>query len=386
MNSKYWLQSKLLAPLLLSFIAPLAGCSEIQEAESPSTISQLPHSQLQEVLESGVEVGEMPGAVMAISTPQGSWVGASGLSNREKKTPMQPKDRFAIASISKTFVAVVVLQLVEEGELDLEERIDAYLPEEVSEEIPYSDRVTVRQLLNHTSGVAEYSEMFDEEIEEGNLPQSWTAKDAIAYIYDEEPENKPGKEHSYCNSNYILLHLIIEEITQRTLAAEIRDRILEPAGLKDTFMAVQEPIPGGFVTGYADFDGDGEWDSNSVPVGGGGLGDGGLVSTAVDLIQFARSLFIEKTLLSPAMMAEMLTFIDDGEGGEYGLGVQRYETDFGEELGHTGGDFGFQSQLFYLPAKETIIAVLVNDDNEEGEVNIEDLTEEGLAVVLDNSE
>ncbi|MGD2183632.1 serine hydrolase domain-containing protein [Lusitaniella coriacea] len=385
MNRQNWLQSKLFALLLFSIVVPLGGCSEAQEATS-SQQTVVAASQLQDVLDMGVEEGEMPGATMAISTPQGNWIGASGLSNREKKTPMQPNDRFAIASISKTFVAVVVLQLVEEGELDLEESIDTYLPEEVSEEIPYSDRVTVRQLLNHTSGVAEYSEMFDEDIQEGNLPESWTAKDAIAYIYDEEPERKPGKKHSYCNSNYILLQLIVEEITERTLAAEIRDRILEPAGLKNTFMAVQEPIPGGFVTGYADFDGDGEWDSNSVPVGGGGLGDGGLISTVADLIQFARSLLIEKTLLSPEMMEEMLTFIDDREGGEYGLGVQRYETDFGEELGHTGGDFGFQSQLFYLPAEEIIIAVLVNDDNEEGEIDIEELKNEGLIAILEDSE
>jgi len=246
--------------------------------------------------------------------------------------------------------------------------------------------MTVRQLLNHTSGVAEYSEMFDEDIEDGRLPQPWIAETAIAYIYGEEPERKPGKKHSYCNSNYILLQLIVEEITGRSLAAEIRDRILEPAGLQNTFMELQEPIPGGYVTGYTDFDGDGQWDSNSVPTGGGGLGDGGLISTAADLTQFARSLFIEKTLLSPPMLQEMLVFISDREGGKYGLGVQRYEAAFGEELGHTGLGFGFQSQLFYFPADEAIVAILANDDNEARAIDLDDLKNEGLAAALGDLE
>lgn len=377
--------SKYLAFFCLSLAVALGGCNAPQEA-AQSDSSPLPRSELQAVLDEGVKAAEMPGAAIAISTPQGTWIGASGFSNREKKTPMQPSDRFAIASISKMFVAVVVLQLAEAEQLDLEGTIDTYLPAEVSAEIPDSDRITVRQLLNHTSGVAEYSERFDDLLAEGEFSPPWTAKEAIAYIYDEEPERKPGQKHSYCNSNYILLQLIVEKMTGRSLAAEIRDRILKPAGLQNTFMEFQEPIPGGYVTGYTDFDGDGQWDSNSVPTGGGGLGDGGLISTVTDLTQFARSLFIEKTLLSPAMLQEMLTFIRDGEGGEYGLGVQRDEADFGEEWGHTGMGFGFQSQLFYLPADKTIAVVLANDDNEEGEVDIEDLKYESLAAVLEGGE
>ncbi|MBE8998423.1 beta-lactamase family protein [Nostoc sp. LEGE 12447] len=113
-------------------------------------------SQLQTLLNEIVAEEKIPGAVMYISTPQGSWIGASGVNNLSTKTPMKRTDGFSIASMSKTFMAVVVLKLVEQRKIELDRAIATYLPRDITPHIVNSDKITVRQLLNHTSGVAEY--------------------------------------------------------------------------------------------------------------------------------------------------------------------------------------------------------------------------------------
>lgn len=127
-----------------------------KQVMSTSTVGK--SSQLQTLLNEIVVEQKIPGAVMYISTPKGSWLGASGVNNLSTKTRMKPTDGFSIASMSKTFVAVVVLKLVEKGKIELDQAIATYLPTDISPHIINSDKITVRQLLNHTSGVAEYLE------------------------------------------------------------------------------------------------------------------------------------------------------------------------------------------------------------------------------------
>lgn len=322
-------------------------------------------SQLQALLEEVVKQKRVPGAVLYVATPKGKWLKASGVSDLARKTPLKPTDGFSIASMSKTFVSVVVLKLVEQGKLDLDEPIANLLPEDISSHITNSKKITVRQLLNHTSGIAEYDESheFKQATAHRSRSQPWTASEAIKYVYDAPPNASPGERFKYTDTNYILLELIVENITGGTLAQATRDLILQPLGLKHTFTELREPPIGNVATGYSNRNKDGKLASYAEVNDGNGLGDGALVSNAEDLAKFAKVLFAKQTLLSPEMTQAMLTFKNDNVSYGYGLGVERFPTPYGNSYGHTGTAYGFVTLMAYLPSKDTTIVVLLNNQD-----------------------
>ena len=368
-------QNKTLITIAVIFSALCVGCvssTSLAEIELNQNVAenieanskQLKNSRLQTVLDTAVEDMEVPGIVMYISGPKGTWIGASGYSDLESKTLMKPNDKLALASVSKTFVGVAVLQLVEQGQLNLDKSINNYLPKNISSNIRYSDEITVRQLLNHTSGIVDYlDDSFGELTEGRSRSRFWTAREVIKLIYG-EPQAKPGKKHDYSNSNYILLELIVEETTGKSLAEVIRKQILNPIGLKNTFTELRERNSTSIVTGYSDRNKDGILDSHKGLNEGNGLGDGGLISNAIDTAKFINALVVQKTLLSPQILNEMLTFIPTGEGDEYGLGIGLYQTDVGEAIGHDGNSYGFVSLMLHYPDENITAVVLVNKDGD----------------------
>lgn len=316
---------------------------------------------LQETLDKAVRKTKVPGAVMYISGPQKVWAGASGFSDLESKTSMKPNDSLGLASSSKTFVAVAVLQLVEQDKLDLDKAISNYLPQKVSTNIPYSDEITIRQLLNHTSGVVEYyDDKFHKLTYNRSRSKLWTATEAIELIYGRQPKAKPGKEYQYCDSNYILLEIIVEQTTGKLLAEVIREQILNPLGLKHTFTELREPNFQPIVTGYSDDNKNKTLYSHKDLNEGNGLGDGGLIASASDTANFLNALLAEKTLLSPEMVEEMLNSTSAEQDNSYGLGIGHFQTRFGKAIGHSGWAYGFVSLMLYLPDKDITAVVLVN--------------------------
>ncbi len=358
--------------LFLGYTGYLIGSNVSHKAVGKSIISSKQSapakdisSQLQKLVDEAVKQKRVPGAVLYISTPKGKWLKASGVSDLDTKTPMKSTDGFSIASMSKTFVSVVMLKLVEQGKLDLDEAIATYLPDDVSSHITNSNKITVRQLLNHTSGIAEYDESqeFKQATAHRSRSQPWTAKEAIKYIYDAPPRALPGEKFIYTDSNYILLELIVEQITEENLAQVTRNFILNPLGLKHTFTELREPATGKVATGYGNRNKDGKLASFAEVNDGNGLGDGALVSNAEDLAKFAKALFAKKTLLSPEMTRQMLTFKNKAVSYSYGLGVERFPTPYGNSFGHTGTAYGFVTLMAYLPSKDTTIIVLLNNQD-----------------------
>lgn len=306
-----------------------------------------------------------PGVVLLVSTSDGTQIAARGLADLEAGIPVKTSDRFRIGSITKTFVATIVLQLAEEEALALDDAMADYLPAEVAENIEYGDEITIRQLMNMTSGIPDYleSEAFYEVI--ANTPDyPWTAAETVTYAYDLEAYFPPGEGYAYSNTNYNLLQMIIESVTGSTLAQELQVRIFKPLGMDDSVLESPAALGQGIAHGYADWDGDGVLDDVTFVNEGNGLGDGGIISTADDLAIFARALF-KGELLDPDSMSEMMDFVADGEGGLYGLGVAMYEGDFGTELGHSGATAGFQSNMVYLPESDVVVVVLTNNFNSE---------------------
>lgn len=339
-----------------------------------------PRSELQALLDNVVKTQHLPGITMYISTPQGKWQVASGVRSRESHQRMLPGDGFSIASTSKTFVAVLVLQLVQEGWIDLDAAIASYLPKSVSKNVPFSHAITVRQLLNHTSGVAEYlsTPSFIDATKHRDRSHPWTALEAIKYMFGQNPKALPGEQYSYTDTNYILLQLIVEYITKRTLAQEMRDRILNPLGLKHTYTELQEPTQADLVTGYGTNNKYGKPQSFAQINDGNGLGDGGLISNGEDLSKFIQTLVSGNRLLSDKIKQEMFKFVDDHQGSKYGLGLECSNTSFGKAFGHMGSAYGMVSAMLYLPSRNTTVVVLANQQG----IDPKAIAVKGLEVIL----
>ncbi|WP_413160460.1 serine hydrolase domain-containing protein [Capilliphycus salinus ALCB114379] len=307
---------------------------------------------------------DIPGAFLAIISPRGTWLGTSGFSSLENQTPLTNEDRFQIGSITKTFVATVVLQLVEEGTLTLEDTLDEWLSSEVLENIPNSEQITIRQLLNHTSGIVDYSLplFFQAQNNPGVFLREWQPEELLTFIANQNAYFSPGESWEYSNTNVILLGLIVEAVTGSNIAAEIRSRILEPLGLNNTFFAEEEPIPGGYVNAYWDFDGDGSFNNVSQANLSWAWAAGAMVSNPTDMARFIAGLLSGK-LLETESLAEMLTVVEATNSENYdayGLGIGALESPLRQWYGHRGLTLAHRSNLFYSPTDDIIYIELIN--------------------------
>jgi D-alanyl-D-alanine carboxypeptidase len=297
------------------------------------------------------------GAVLALREKDGASVTVtSGTTKlRRHSAAVNPRTPWEIGSVTKTFVAVVVLQLAEEGRIDLDAGIAGYLPD-----LPGADRITPRELLQHTSGLGEY---LDQPAVLNDAQRKWTPEELIAVAEAAGRTGKPGGAHSYSNTNYIVLGQIIEQVTGNPWVAEVRKRILEPLHMRHTAAIARHGAPGyglesgGFVD-YTD-----RWDPS---VGGAA---GGLQSTASDLLVFTEAL-AHGRLLSDASRAQMMAFIpasDLSQFGvvrhEYGLGLELYVTDQATVYGHLGSGAAHSAFIGFDRQSGASVVVTMNSDN-----------------------
>ncbi|RZS37788.1 D-alanyl-D-alanine carboxypeptidase [Herbihabitans rhizosphaerae] len=278
---------------------------------------------------------------------------ADGVADRETGRRAHAEDKFRIASNTKAFTSTVVLQLVDEGLLALDEPARRWLPDE----LPFD--VTVRQLLNHTSGVYDPTDepSFWEPYlgEHGNRGYVYRPRDIVARAVAHGLNPGHGTKHDYSNTNYLIAGMLIEKVTGRPAHVEISDRIIGRLGLRDTEMPRLDPfLHGRHLHGYG-------MDGNDLTTFSPSYDwtAGAIVSTARDLATFHRALFAGK-LLSPAAQRELLTTAPTPMGG-YGLGVEQMTAPCpgGPRLwGAFGAGPGYQSMSFTtLDGSKQLVAV-----------------------------
>ncbi|HEY9295241.1 MAG TPA: serine hydrolase domain-containing protein, partial [Phormidium sp.] len=274
-------------------------------------------------------------------------------------------------SITKTFTATVVMQLVEEGTLSLDATLDQYLPDTISSKIQNSDQITLQQLLSHSSGInSAIMDEFDQDML--NNPalafEQWTPEQMLSrYTYDRESSFSPGTDIKYNNANYLLLELVVESATNSTLAYEVRERILEPLGLENTFFA-EEVTPNDYQPSYIDIDNNGILDFNAGAVDLARFGGAGaMISNAEDLARFTKALF-NGELVNPETVNEMITggvSIPPEKPGdpEVGLGLGFAYRDVpgqGKELIMNGDDYGWSVRIRYDQNTGTVAVAMTN--------------------------
>jgi D-alanyl-D-alanine carboxypeptidase len=336
---------------LLLAAAALTGLSLFTSSalavEAPS------RAEVQRALDRTVAAGA-PGAVAVIAGPRGRERYSAGLANVRRETPISPRNHQRVGSITKQFTATVVLQLVDEGDIGLGDSVEKWLPGLV----PGGDLITVRQLLNMTSGLANYctypeaSTLCDPPL--GEMSRRWTPRELVDIGVAGPRTFDPGEGWAYTNTNYVLLEMIVRRATGNSFAAELRRRIFRPLGLKQTQYAPNElSIPNPRTRGY-DVLSAGRWPADvtrtSPTVA---RGAGAIVSTPGDIQAFQRAL-LGGRVVAPHLLSKMKSAAPGSlrgpppsqplGWGTYGLGLFHYTWSHACGTWGHGGDFqGYHS-------------------------------------------
>jgi D-alanyl-D-alanine carboxypeptidase len=343
---------RVVAIVLVSLLAVAAPASA-DVAASPSLRQ----------LAKGLNTAGSPGAIVLVRDANGTKTGVAGYANLRTKERLRADHAFRVGSITKTFVATVALQLAAEGALGLDDTVEKWLPGLV----PNGQAITLRHLLNHTSGIYNYTE--DEGLFRSlvrNPLRVLAPADLIAVATRHAPLFDPGTSWSYSNTGYIVLGLVIEKATAVPLERQLRQRIFEPLGLTHTSFPAVASLPRPFARGY-------------LPPGNGVLSTpggkpvdvtawspswawaaGALVSTAGDLARFYQAL-LGGELLQPEQLREMRAAVQTpGGSSRYGLGLAEDRLQCGPALGHTGGVPGYTSFAYSSEDGSRQAVVLIN--------------------------
>ena len=326
-------------------------------AESGQAVSGKPPAGLQRAADQMVTDGA-PGVI--IMSRLGHHVSSvvAGLADKATGEPMQVQDRVHIGSITKTFVATVMLQLAAERRLSLDDSVQKLLPGVIAGHGYDPARITVRQLLQQTSGIRDYLDDPVFQTVQG-LGETWQPRQLVDIAQRLGP---PVHGWLYSNTNYILLGMIIQKVTGQSPVTEISHRILVPLGLRATsFPLTSTQIPGPYAHGYY-----GSLDvTNSVNPSSAWTA-GAMISTVRDVARFYRALLAGR-LLPPAEQRELLAAIPVDDSGElfaehYGLGIYRVQLSCGTAWGHDGGWPGGFKTIAYTSRDGSRQAVMVYND------------------------
>jgi D-alanyl-D-alanine carboxypeptidase len=332
-------------------------------ATSAGATSDRSAPKLQRALDEVVAAGA-PGALVLVRDGKRTIRLTSGYGNLAPLTPMAVSDRTRIGGLSKSFAATVVLQLVGEGKLELEDTLEHWLPGAISN----GESITVRQLLNHTSGIYDYAN--DPAVlapyVTGDLTHVFDLLFGLQVADDHGPLFAPGSALAYSNTNTLLLAMIVEKITGRSFSEELRRRIFKPLGLRQTSYPTSSEIDGAHVHGYILFE---EGPFDVTPWSPTMFGPGGaILSNADDVANFYRAL-LGKRLLSHRLLKEMRTIdpaatggVPDAGilGGAWGLGLLREEFPCGEAWGHDSETPGYMAAAWNSRHGDRQVVVVVN--------------------------
>jgi len=312
----------------------------------------------------------LPGVEATVIFADGStWTGASGMADVAAGRPVVPSTPFAAASVTKTFTSALILRYVDQGLVKLDDRLARWLPE-----WPNARKITIRMLLNHTSGIPDYfrNPKLDLALNR-DKKRSWTPAEVLEAYVPKGAVFPPGQGWAYSNTNYLLLGEVAAAVGGAPWEELVRRELIEPLGLEATYVqGVEEPLTAPalayqIIDGYrgptpqARTDGSTVVPFRSVATAAGSAG--ALASTTGDLARWARALYGGTGVLSAATRREMLTFVKAYRYGtvtSYGLGVSRVKFDGHTAYGHSGALVGTRAAIRYFPREKATVAVLFN--------------------------
>ena len=359
-------KGRILVMPLIAFLAAASVCSSNQKE-----VNEL-SKKLQTLVEGMIDAeSEYPihNAVLFVECSKIKWKGAAGMADG-KEEAMTANHKIKIASIGKTFTATVVLQLVEEGRLNLDDPIGQFLDNpavnldslHIYKGIAYGPQITVKQLLNHTSGIADYME--DPRFIPDVLKyprKEWSSSKILEKYYEYQTNEKaicpPGKGFNYSDVNYVLLAMIIEQVTGDTYHGQLESRIFSPLGMHNSYLEHYEEARGSKPLSHAFLSTiDLVTEVNTSMDWGGG----GIVSTCEELNAFFRALVDGKLFRKESTLRQMIAEADKGRGGsdyDYGLGIMKRSLCGLTFYGHGGA---YDCDVYYCPERNISVCLSLN--------------------------
>ena len=341
---------------------------------SPSptpTVATSVARRLQRALERARARFGLPGVSATVILPNGAtWTGVAGYADLARKRKVTADTPFAAASVTKTFTAAVILRLADQGRLSINDRLARWLPD-----YPNARRITLRMLLQHTSGLPDF---FASGALEAAMLRNRRAEFTPAQVlrYARGSHFPPGKGFYYSNTNFVLLGLVAERAGGKPWATLVRTELLDPLGLEDIYVQVSEAPPGrapahgyryfsGATTGRPRDQGDGTKVVPFTSVVTAAWSAGGIAATTPDLARWARALYTGEVLsrASTRAMMDVSASTKLNANRSYGLGMSRVVVGGGfVGYGHSGSIGGFRSAIRYFPGERTTVAVMFNRD------------------------
>ena len=322
----------------------------------------------------------LPGIAVLLEDENGVWMGSAGKADIKAGVEFRPCTVSKVASMTKMFFAAAVLQLNEQGKVNLNDKISKWLPADIVNKVKNADKASIRDLMQHTTGI--YDIIFDADFYLAvlnNPNKHWTGKELIKFAY-----NKPSafnykdtlKTAEYSNTNTLLLTMCIEEITGRPHHEILRELVFNKAGMSNTYYHYHEALPSSVAQGYFDLYNNGSIVNVSNLITGSGNGFNGVYSSVTDIHKFMKALFVDKSLLSKASLDLMHTYVPSGEEGDIGVGIlQQYkQLNLGYiGVGHSGGDLGYCGEAQYFPGRNNRIFVTLVNYGTNGETPLKDV-------------
>lgn len=330
--------------------------------------SDFPNSEkLEQIVQKYTNEGIVGLSVLIDQKDTGIWTHSEGFANIEDNIAMNPCHLHHAASIYKTFIAVIIMQLEEEGKLELDGLVSDYLGFEIVDRLPNGKKLTLENLLQHRSGIPDIYEVEFITCFFNNPTRQYTIPELLEYVYDKDPKSEPGTDFYYSDANFTLLSLIINELEGDFVIA-LKDRIFSPLMMEDTyFLESSDKLPDGIVNSYWDRYNDGSIENNTevqIALATGLPGSEGIVSTADDLKTFIQALAGGDLIEN---VEEMTAFVDISEEMRLRLGYAAYgyglmKVQVGKEIwyGHFGNQIGSGAILLYNEARETTLVALQN--------------------------
>lgn len=314
--------------------------------------------------------GNFPGLSVAVYSDQKNYSYTSGFADPDKQIPLKTSDRLLQGSVGKTYAAAITLKLIKDGKINLDEKVSKYLGHHGwYGRIPNAADITVRMIMNHTSGVMryEFKDQFTRDLT-ANHNKTWKPEDLLQYILDEEASFPAGTGWEYSDTNFILLGMIIEQITGKKFYDLAKRELLQPFKLENTFPSDSRKLTG-LVLGFAGEQN--EFGGKDRVIGDDGLfiinpqfewTGGGFYSSTEDLAKWGKSLY-EGKVVDTSLMLHSAVPAKLGRDVKYGLGVIIRQTPIGVAYGHSGFFPGYLTEMYYFPQYKMCVAVQANSSD-----------------------
>jgi len=343
--------------LVLSLIIISCNAESLVEPDGKQFTQEI-MTKLDNAFNEAMKKYEIPGAIVGIWSPDGNYLKAKGFSDLATNELMKVENHFRIGSVTKTFTGTIVLKLVEEGKINLDSSLAYYLPQY---KFPKANKITVRMLGNMTSGIYSYSS--DQNWLQSNLANNWetvyTADSLVKVALQHPLDFEPGTKYNYTNTTPLLLGLICEKVTGKSMKQLFEEKIFLPYKLNNTLWPENRYLPFPFSHGYSKINSTNEFKDMSLTNPSWGGTSGNLISNVNDLRAWIR-LLGTGSLYSAAMHAERIKWAT-GSSNAYGFAISNYAGDLNTLiLGHDGAIWGYNTFAFYVPVKDLVIIVHVN--------------------------